>query len=79
MTYSVLTGLLAIKAVRHHPHLAENGGTGGPGTMIGDIEPALEAVDLKGVDKAALANIDPSPTARLIMSSYSLKAKLSLH
>ena len=82
--FSVLTGPLAVKAVRHRPplsifHLGENDGTADPVTMTGDIGPAQEVVDLKGIDKAALANIDPSPIDLLIMSSYSLTVRLSLH
>ena len=81
--FSVLTGPLEVKAARHRPRssiprLGENGGIADPVTMMVDIGPAQEVVDLKGIDKAALANIDPSPIDLLIMSSYSLKVRLSL-
>ena len=61
------------------PRLGENGGTTGPVTMMGGLALALEVVDPRGIDKAALANIAPSPIDLLIMSSYSLKARLLLH
>ena len=82
--FSVLTGPLEVKAVRDRPRssiprLGENDGIADPVTMMGDIGPAQEVADLKGIDKAALANIDPSPIGLLIMSSYSLKVRLSLH
>jgi hypothetical protein len=82
--FSVLTGPLEVKAARHRPplsilRLGENDGIADPVTMTGDIGPAQEVVDLKGIDKAALANIDPSPIDLLIMSSYSLTVRLSLH